>query len=153
MFGSLIHSVSRNPSLSKQLFGYAILGFALSEAMALFALLVAFLILFGLIGFVGCSAFNAGGLTRCWVGSSVLERGSAIDLCGPSRVASHHATEGFGHLGPRLHWLHSRGTSRWSRVHRAPKVVTRSVLANRYCGRYWHLDAIEIGMLGRSRCQ
>ena len=56
VFGSLIHSVSRNPSLSKQLFGYAILGFALSEAMALFALLVAFLILFGLIGFVGCSA-------------------------------------------------------------------------------------------------
>ena len=54
VFGSLIHSVSRNPSLSKQLFGYAILGFALSEAMALFALLVAFLILFGLIGFVGC---------------------------------------------------------------------------------------------------
>ena len=53
VFGSLIHSVSRNPSLSKQLFGYAILGFALSEAMALFALLVAFLILFGLIGFVG----------------------------------------------------------------------------------------------------
>ena len=29
VFGSLIHSVSRNPSLSKQLFGYAILGFAL----------------------------------------------------------------------------------------------------------------------------
>ena len=53
VFGSLIHSVSRNPSLSKQLFGYAILGFALSEAMALFALLVAFLILFGLIGFAG----------------------------------------------------------------------------------------------------
>ena len=42
IFGSLIHSVSRNPSLSKQLFGYAILGFALSEAMALFALMVAF---------------------------------------------------------------------------------------------------------------
>ena len=49
VFGSLIHAVARNPSLSKQLFGYAILGFALSEAMALFALLVAFLILFGLI--------------------------------------------------------------------------------------------------------
>ena len=48
VFGSLIHSVSRNPSISKQLFGYAILGFALSEAMALFALLVAFLILFAL---------------------------------------------------------------------------------------------------------
>ena len=53
VFGSLIHSVSRNPSLSKQRFGYAILGVALSEAMALFALLVAFLILFGLIGFAG----------------------------------------------------------------------------------------------------
>ena len=49
VFGSLIHSVSRNPTLSKQLFGYAILGFALSEAMALFALLVAFVILFGLL--------------------------------------------------------------------------------------------------------
>ena len=44
-----IGPVSRNPSLSKQLFGYAILGFALSEAMALFALLVAFLILFVLL--------------------------------------------------------------------------------------------------------
>ena len=51
VFGSLIHSVSRNPALSKQLFGYAILGFALSEAMALFALLVAFLILFVLAVF------------------------------------------------------------------------------------------------------
>ena len=28
---SLINSVSRNPSLAKQLFGYAILGFALTE--------------------------------------------------------------------------------------------------------------------------
>ena len=35
VFGSLIHSVSRNPSLSKQLFGYAILGFALSAALPL----------------------------------------------------------------------------------------------------------------------
>ena len=53
VFGSLIHSVSRNPTLSKQLFGYAILGFALSEAMALFALLVAFVILFGLLSLGG----------------------------------------------------------------------------------------------------
>ena len=36
----------RNPSLKQQLFSYAILGFALSEAMALFALMMAFLILF-----------------------------------------------------------------------------------------------------------
>nr|QJS35370.1 ATP synthase F0 subunit 9 [Pseudocrossidium replicatum] len=40
------HSVARNPSLAKQLFGYAILGFALTEAIALFALMMAFLILF-----------------------------------------------------------------------------------------------------------
>ena len=30
VFSSLIHSVARNPSLAKQLFGYAILGFALT---------------------------------------------------------------------------------------------------------------------------
>ncbi|WVZ26884.1 hypothetical protein V8G54_000051 (mitochondrion) [Vigna mungo] len=35
VFSSLIHSVARNPSLAKQLFGYAILGFALTEAIAL----------------------------------------------------------------------------------------------------------------------
>ncbi|GER39080.1 ATP synthase subunit 9 [Striga asiatica] len=34
VFSSLIHSVARNPSLAKQLFGYAILGFALTEAIA-----------------------------------------------------------------------------------------------------------------------
>lgn len=43
VFGSLINSVARNPSLTKQLFGYAILGFALTEAIALFALMMAFL--------------------------------------------------------------------------------------------------------------
>uniref|UniRef100_A0A803N8X9 ATP synthase subunit 9, mitochondrial n=27 Tax=Caryophyllales TaxID=3524 RepID=A0A803N8X9_CHEQI len=47
VFSSLIHSVARNPSLAKQLFGYAILGFALTEAIALFALMMAFLISFG----------------------------------------------------------------------------------------------------------
>ena len=41
---SLIDSVSRNPSLAKQLFGYAILGFALTEAIASFAPMMAFLI-------------------------------------------------------------------------------------------------------------
>ena len=46
VFSSLITSVARNPSLAKQLFGYAILGFALTEAIALFALMMAFLILF-----------------------------------------------------------------------------------------------------------
>ncbi len=47
VFGSFIISVARNPSLTKTLFGYAILGFALSEATALFGLMMAFLILFG----------------------------------------------------------------------------------------------------------
>ncbi|KAI3957506.1 hypothetical protein MKX01_001865 [Papaver californicum] len=46
VFSSLIHSVVRDPSLEKKLFGYAILGFALTEAIALFALMMAFLILF-----------------------------------------------------------------------------------------------------------
>ncbi|KAE9605123.1 hypothetical protein Lal_00015589 [Lupinus albus] len=46
IFSSLIHSVARNLSLEKQLFGYAILGFALTEAIALFALMMDFFILF-----------------------------------------------------------------------------------------------------------
>ncbi|XP_006817144.1 ATP synthase F(0) complex subunit C3, mitochondrial-like [Saccoglossus kowalevskii] len=48
VFGSLIIGYARNPSLKQQLFSYAILGFALSEAMGLFCLMVAFLILFAL---------------------------------------------------------------------------------------------------------
>jgi len=40
-----LNSVARNHSLAKQLFGYAILGFALTEAIALFSLMMAFLIL------------------------------------------------------------------------------------------------------------
>lgn len=45
-FGALITGTSRNPALRGQLFTYAILGFALSEATGLFALMVAFLVLF-----------------------------------------------------------------------------------------------------------
>ncbi|KAK9305605.1 hypothetical protein QLX08_003388 [Tetragonisca angustula] len=46
IFGSLIIGYARNPSLKQQVFSYAILGFALSEAMGLFCLMIAFLILF-----------------------------------------------------------------------------------------------------------
>jgi F-type H+-transporting ATPase subunit c len=46
VFAALINSMARNPSLQKQLFAYAILGFALTEAIALFASMMAFLILF-----------------------------------------------------------------------------------------------------------
>ncbi|GJU03810.1 ATPase subunit 9 [Tanacetum coccineum] len=44
VLSSSIHSVARNPSLAKQSFGYAILGFALTEAIASFAPMIAFLI-------------------------------------------------------------------------------------------------------------
>lgn len=46
VFGSLINGVARNPSMTKQLFIYAIMGFALSEATGLFCLMMSFLILF-----------------------------------------------------------------------------------------------------------
>uniref|UniRef100_A0A8C3W9R4 ATP synthase lipid-binding protein n=1 Tax=Catagonus wagneri TaxID=51154 RepID=A0A8C3W9R4_9CETA len=48
VFGSFIIGYARNPSLKQQLFSYAILGFALPEAMGLFSLMVAFLILFAM---------------------------------------------------------------------------------------------------------
>ena len=47
VFGSLILGISRNPSLRQELFRVAILGFTLTEAIALFALMVTFLILLG----------------------------------------------------------------------------------------------------------
>ena len=47
VFASLILSFARNPQAEKALFTYAILGFALTEAIALFGLMMSFLILFG----------------------------------------------------------------------------------------------------------
>jgi len=46
IFAALISAYSRTPEHQKQLFTYAILGFALSEAIALFGLMLSFLILF-----------------------------------------------------------------------------------------------------------
>jgi F-type H+-transporting ATPase subunit c len=46
IFGALLLAFSRNPSLDKQLFSYAILGFALTEAIALFGLMMSFVILY-----------------------------------------------------------------------------------------------------------
>ena len=46
VFGALILGVARNPSLRGQLFNYATLGFAFSEATGLFALMMAFLLLY-----------------------------------------------------------------------------------------------------------
>ncbi len=46
IFSALISAYSRTPEHQKQLFSYAILGFALTEAIALFGLMLSFLILF-----------------------------------------------------------------------------------------------------------
>jgi F-type H+-transporting ATPase subunit c len=46
IFNGLLDAVSRNPTLSKQLFNYAIIGFALTEAIALFTLMIVFMLLF-----------------------------------------------------------------------------------------------------------
>ena len=46
VFSGLIQAVARNPQMRGQLFTYAILGFALAEATGLFALMVAFLLLY-----------------------------------------------------------------------------------------------------------
>jgi len=47
IFAALISGTSRNPALRGQLFSYAVLGFALSEATGLFATMISFLILYG----------------------------------------------------------------------------------------------------------
>jgi len=46
VFGALINGVARNPAMRGQLFSYAVLGFAFAEATGLFALMVAFLLLY-----------------------------------------------------------------------------------------------------------
>ena len=46
IFAALVASVARNPAARDRVFGLAILGFALTEAVALYALVIAFIILF-----------------------------------------------------------------------------------------------------------
>jgi F0F1-type ATP synthase membrane subunit c/vacuolar-type H+-ATPase subunit K len=46
IFSALVSSIARNPAARGEVFGIGILGFALTEAIALFALLISFLILF-----------------------------------------------------------------------------------------------------------
>ena len=72
VFGSLILAVSRNPSLRNELFRFAILGFALTEAVGLLGLMMAFLILF-MLGSRACPYLGYGGIGRrgslrnCWL--------------------------------------------------------------------------------------
>ena len=47
IFGSYVSGSLRNPAAAPKVFGNVLLGFALTEAVALFALVIAFLILFG----------------------------------------------------------------------------------------------------------
>lgn len=47
IFAALVTSIARNPAARPHVFGIGILGFALTEAVALYALLIAFLVLFG----------------------------------------------------------------------------------------------------------
>ena len=46
IFASLISAISRNPASRPEVFPMGMLGFALVEAVALYALLISFLILF-----------------------------------------------------------------------------------------------------------
>ena len=46
IFSSLVSSIARNPAARGEVFGIGILGFALTEAVALYALVMAFLIMF-----------------------------------------------------------------------------------------------------------
>eukprot|EP00842_Homolaphlyctis_polyrhiza_P003504 jgi/Hompol1/4154/HPOL_006951-RA len=46
IFAALIQGTSRNPSLKNELFNLTILGFALTEALGLFALMMALMFLY-----------------------------------------------------------------------------------------------------------
>ena len=48
IFSALVTSIARNPAARSEVFGIGILEFALTEAIALFALVVALLLLFAL---------------------------------------------------------------------------------------------------------
>ena len=47
IFAQYVAAGIRNPAAAPKMFGNVLLGFALTEAIALFALVIAFLILFG----------------------------------------------------------------------------------------------------------
>lgn len=47
IFAALVTALGRNPAAREHVFGVSMLGFALVEATALYALLIAFLILYG----------------------------------------------------------------------------------------------------------
>ncbi len=48
IFAALVNSIARNPSARDNVFGIGILGFALTEAIAIYALVIAFIILYAI---------------------------------------------------------------------------------------------------------
>ena len=64
VFGAFIIGMSRNPSMEQKMFKFCLIGFALTEAIALFVLMMAFLILFTFLFFseygIVVSAFALG---------------------------------------------------------------------------------------------
>ncbi|MDE2333225.1 MAG: F0F1 ATP synthase subunit C [Rhodospirillales bacterium] len=48
IFAALVNSIARNPSSRDSVFGIGILGFALTEAIAIYALVIAFIILYAI---------------------------------------------------------------------------------------------------------
>jgi F-type H+-transporting ATPase subunit c len=46
IFAAMVSAIGRNPAARPHVFGLGILGFALTEAVALYALVIAFIILF-----------------------------------------------------------------------------------------------------------
>ena len=46
IFNGLVRAIAVNPGISDVLFNYAIIGFALTEAIALFTIMIVFIILF-----------------------------------------------------------------------------------------------------------
>ena len=46
IFSSLISAIARNPAAKSEVYPVGLLGFAVTEAVAIFALLIAFIILF-----------------------------------------------------------------------------------------------------------
>ena len=60
VFGAFQVALARNPGLLPVLFRYAILGFALTEAIALFGLMMAFLILFAFLALEGPEGWRWG---------------------------------------------------------------------------------------------
>ena len=48
VFNGFLIALAKNPAIENKLFTYALLGFALTEAIALFGLMIVFMILFAL---------------------------------------------------------------------------------------------------------